>query len=92
MAMFFYNYLKNHLLAGEIIKNTLIVVGATVFIGVIWEFAEYLGNQTLIEPTYRYFGIRAYFMGDIADTMLDLLLDIIGALVFSVLKFTHKSY
>lgn len=81
-AMFMAHYLKNHLLPEEKIKNALIVIGATVFVGVIWEFAEYIANQTLTEPIYKYLGIKAYFMGDLKDTVMDLLLDILGGLTF----------
>src|SRR3989338_3683018 len=57
----------------------LAVVGAVTFIGVIWEFAEYTAAQTLVEPLYNNFGIRAYFIGNLNDTIKDLFLDIIGA-------------
>lgn len=77
-----YYYLKDHFLPNSLIKNTLILAGATVFIGVIWEFAEYIANQTLIEPFYNWFGIRAYFMGDLNDTIGDLTLDTLGGLTF----------
>jgi len=72
-------YLKDHLISGNKLKNILIIAGATVFIGVVWEFSEFIANQTLVEPTRKYFGIDAYFMGDLADTMTDLLLDMLGA-------------
>lgn len=62
------------------IKKYLILLGAVSFIGVIWEFTEYLANQTLIEPIYKYFQIKTYFMGDLDDTINDLLMDILGAL------------
>ena len=62
------------------LKRYLIIVGAVSFIGVVWEFAEYLAGQTLIEPIYEHFKIRAYFIGDLDDTINDLLMDIIGAL------------
>ena len=56
------------------------------FIGVVWEFAEYLASQTLIEPIYNSFSIRAYFIGDLDDTINDLLMDILGALSFMFIK------
>ena len=90
MAMFMAAYLKNHLVPEINIKNTLIVVGATLFIGVIWEFSEYIANQILIDPFYRWFGIRAYFMGDLPDTVSDMLMDILGALTFTSLYFSKK--
>lgn len=90
MAMFMATYLKEHLRTGEVIKNLLVIVGATVFMGVAWELAEYTANQTLIEPFYRWFGIRTYFMGDLDDTITDLLMDISGALLFTItIGLTH---
>ncbi len=86
MAIFLAGYLKDRLVLGINIKNVLIVVGATVFVGVVWEFSEYIANQTLIDPFYRWFGIRAYFMGDLQDTISDLLMDILGALTFMSLR------
>lgn len=83
MAMLMANYLKEYISNGSKVKNTLIILGATVFIGVVWEFTEYIANQALIEPLYRYFKIRAYFMGDLDDTVNDLLMDILGAGIFS---------
>ena len=64
------------------LKTTLVVVGAVSFIGVIWEFSEYAAAQTLIEPLYNNFDIRAYFIGDLDDTIQDLLMDILGALTW----------
>ena len=68
------------------LKQYLILVGAVSFIGVVWEFTEYLASQTLIEPMYKYLHIRAYFIGDLDDTINDLLMDILGALSFMSLK------
>lgn len=67
-----------------LVKNALILVGAAMFIGVIWEFAEYIANQTLTEPFYRYFGVKAYFMGDLSDTVNDLTMDMLGAGLFAL--------
>lgn len=90
VAMFMANYLKieelrisNYELSK--IKKYLIIVGVTIFVGVIWEFAEFIANQTLIDPFYRWFGVKAYFMGDLSDTVNDLAMDTLGALVFSFL-------
>ncbi len=96
IAILFSIYLKDHLLDKSKLKNTLIILGAVSFIGVTWEFAEYIANQTLIEPFYKYFQLHVYFMGDLNDTINDLLMDILGAGLFSfVLHFfrsrkTHK--
>ncbi|OGN09553.1 MAG: hypothetical protein A3J46_02210 [Candidatus Yanofskybacteria bacterium RIFCSPHIGHO2_02_FULL_41_11] len=71
------------------IKNYLIIVGAVSFIGVVWEFTEYLASQILIEPLYDNFGIKAYFIGDLDDTFNDLLMDILGAFAW-ILIFRKK--
>ena len=91
IAMFFSAYLKEHLFSNSKLKNTLIILGATSFIGVTWEFAEYIANQILIEPFYRYFQIHVYFMGDLNDTINDLLMDILGAGVFSFILHSVRS-
>lgn len=83
MAMFMAYYLDEHLTGKRKLKNALIIIGATVFIGVLWEFAEFIANQTLIEPFYKYFGVRTYFMGDLNDTMGDLFMDVVGAGAFA---------
>ena len=91
IAMFFSAYLKEHLFGNSKLKNTLIILGVTSFIGVTWEFAEYIANQILIEPFYRYFQIHVYFMGDLNDTVNDLLMDILGAGVFSIVLHSLRS-
>lgn len=90
VAMFMADYLKDRLVSGQWIKNTLVVAGATIFIGVVWEFAEFIANQTLIDFVYNKFGIRAYFMGDLADTVNDLLMDTLGAFTFFFLFYKNK--
>ncbi len=67
------------------LKKYLIIVGAVSFIGIVWEFAEYLSSQTLIEPLYNNFGIRAYFIGDLDDTINDLLMDVVGTFAWLVI-------
>ena len=83
IAMFFSIYLKDHLLENSKLKNTLIILGVASFIGVTWEFAEYIANLVLSPMIYNTFAIRTYFMGDLNDTINDLLMDILGAGVFS---------
>ena len=91
LAMLFAHYLKDNFVEGKKLQNILIVIGATIFIGVVWEFAEYIGNQTLINPIYKYFHIRTYFMGDLRDTVKDLLMDILGALTYSLHFFRSRN-
>lgn len=96
MAMLFSTYLKDHLFDNSKIKNTLIVLGVVSFIGVIWEFTEYSANGILSPIIYNLLDIKTYFMGDLNDTINDLLMDILGAGTFAFLlhflrsRKTHK--
>lgn len=63
----------------------LIAAALTLSIGVVWEFAEYVGYKTLTQPIYDNFKYRFYFMGDLDDTIQDLAMDLIGGLVFLTL-------
>lgn len=95
VAMLMANYLNEYFVNKKILKNVFIIVSATVFIGVVWEFSEYIANLALSPIIYERFAIRTYFMGNIDDTIGDLLVDILGALFFSFLHFlgsrkTHK--
>lgn len=85
MALFLSGYLKDRITGPGKIKHLLIIVGATIFIGVVWEFCEYIASIALTEPFYKYFGIRTYFMGDIDDTMTDLMMDILGGILAAAL-------
>lgn len=88
VAMLFSAYLKNHLLNNAKLKNTLILVSTVAFMGAIWEFSEYIASLTLVNPIYNHFHIRTYFIGDLDDTLNDLLLDILGAILFTT-TFLH---
>lgn len=81
MAMLMSHYLADVKTPSKL-KSYLLVAGAVIFVGVIWEFYEYVASQILIQPIYDNLGVRAYFIGDLDDTMNDLLMDIIGALAF----------
>ncbi|MEX2090703.1 MAG: hypothetical protein WD989_01050 [Candidatus Paceibacterota bacterium] len=90
IAMFFAAYLDEHILGTSKLKNALVIIGAAMFVGVVWEFAEYIANQTLTEPFYRYFEVRAYFMGDLSDTVNDLTMDMLGAASFAWLHLLRR--
>ncbi len=90
MAMLFSDYLKDNFKENKPLQTMLIIVGTTIFIGVVWEFSEYIENQTLIEPFWRWFHVHAYFMGDLQDTIKDLMNDILGALTYSVLHLLRR--
>lgn len=57
----------------------LTVVSMTLAVGVFWEFAEFLANYFLSQPIYDKWGVWFNFMGDLNDTVSDLLMDALGA-------------
>ena len=85
MAMFMSQYLKEHLFYRCRLKNFLIILGAVSFIGVIWEFSEYIANLVISPILYGHYGIKTYFIGNLDDTLNDLLMDILGAGLFAIL-------
>lgn len=85
MAMLFSAYLKNHLLDRSKLKNTLIILGVVSFVGVTWEFVEYIANVILSPIIYDLFAVKTYFMGNLNDTINDLLMDVLGAAMFVLL-------
>ena len=89
VALLFFNYLKKHFIPGSKAGNALILVGSVALIGVVWEFAEYIASQTLVEPVQAAFGIKTYFMGDLDDTVTDLLMDILGAMTVTGILFKN---
>ncbi|MEK7638466.1 MAG: hypothetical protein AAB375_03525 [Patescibacteria group bacterium] len=61
-------------------KQTLILVSISALIGVVWEWAEFASNYAQYSHPIWYF----YFHGgDLADTMIDLAADTVGALLLT---------
>ena len=83
-AMFFYYYLAGHLRAGTWFKNMVILVGTAALIGALWEFAEYLADQTIRDVIWRNFAYQVRFGGDLKDTLSDLFFDVFGAVSFCI--------
>ena len=83
VAMLMANYLNEHLINKNTLKNILIIVGAAMFIGVTWEFTEYIANFVLSPIIYEEFATKTYFMGDLNDTVNDLTMDMLGAGTFA---------
>lgn len=65
-------------------RRFLMIVALTVAVGVFWEMAEYVGGKKLSQPIYDVFHYRVYFMGDLDDTIQDLVMDTLGAGVFAL--------
>ena len=61
-------------------KQMLIFTGITALVGVVWEWAEFASNYAQYShPTWHFY----FHGGDLADTMIDLAADVIGALLFT---------
>jgi len=92
IAMFFADYLK-HMQIGNPgsprLKRILILISVVVFIGVLWEFSEYLATNFFGNYLYSKYKIICC-MGNLDDTISDLMMDTIGAVTF-VLAFRVPS-
>lgn len=84
VAMFFYHYLEEYM-KGRKLKKWLIITGVTVFIGIIWEFSEYLATYFLSDYLYEKYKVICC-IGNLDDTVNDLLMDILGALAFMIIR------
>ena len=84
MAMFLYDYFSSAITGTSRFKKTLLIIGYALIIGVLWEFAEFLAGKYLSDPIYNIWHLRTYFIGDLDDTLGDLLNDIIGGLTFAI--------
>lgn len=81
VALFFIGFLKKALIAERsLTKDVVLIVGASILIGVIWEFFEFFTGFTP-PPTVNIF----------QDTLLDLVMDIAGAAtMFFVVRQKHR--
>lgn len=86
-AMFFISFFKNLEIRGnELIRNKhlifgLIIIGSALFIGVFWEFVEYLTTVYFSNYLYKNHQIICC-IGNLDDTIGDLTLDAVGAVSF----------
>jgi hypothetical protein len=63
-------------------KQVLIVISVTAFIGIVWEWAEYLSQYT----QYNYPLFYKYFSGgDLPDTLSDIVADIVGGGIAAII-------
>ena len=74
MAMFFVSFLRRAIAAERSVTNDIIIVlGASLLIGVAWEVFEY--SSTRILPSY----FSIFRGGNLFDTLKDLVIDILGS-------------
>ena len=62
-------------------KQLLILVSVTTFIGVVWEWAEYLANFTRTSAPWLY---HFFHGGNLSDTLSDLVADVAGGLAMTL--------
>lgn len=68
-------YFSKHLTRLPAWQHGLFLIGMTILVGVLWEFAEFFGTQVL-----RLRGSAVQLSGDLPDTLTDLVLDLLGGI------------
>ncbi len=90
MAMFFTNLLfrkdradraDKPIIKAKFSISALIILGTTIFVGVFWEFLEYLATIYFREYLIQGYKIICC-IGNLDDTIGDLTMDIIGGIIF----------
>ena len=77
------SYFQKDLVNLSWLHRTILLVGTTAMVGIIWEFAEY--SFTVIPAILPLPWDGFSFIGDLPDTLSDLSLDILGGLFGSIL-------
>jgi len=95
VAFFIYEYFKTYF--SQSINNEKLIyiqtLSGTVFIGVIWEFIEYIIDTFINLP----FNLNFMTQPSVSDTMSDLFFDFAGSLIFIAInlivqKLKHNKY
>lgn len=81
-AWFFSIFLRKELGESSKFRATVIVVSIAGLTGILWEFAEYISSAYVfqIAPTIAQY----VFIGDLTDTLGDILMDLTGGLSFAI--------
>ena len=90
VSMLLSSFYKNDLERLPRFLKIITIIGITIAVGVLWEFTEYSANKLFSPIIYSKFGVHVFFMGDLDDTITDLFMDTLGALVFA-LHFIRRS-
>ena len=83
LGWFFYIYFSFETVSFSKFKKIIIVVSATCFVAVLWEYAERL--STIYSPEHARWLYHWFKGGDLTDTLLDILAGITGGLAFALL-------
>lgn len=87
LAMFFAAFFRNYGITDKSFGKAkflifgLIILSATMLVGIFWEFAEYLATVYFKSYLFKNHGIICC-IGNLDDTIGDLALDAIGAITF----------
>ena len=81
-AWFFSVFFRKELGISSKFRAIIIILSATGFVGILWEFAEYISGAYVsqIAPIVAHY----MFIGDLVDTLGDILTDLTGGLGFSL--------
>lgn len=83
VAFFFARYTRVELDTFPHIKKILFLTACACFVGVLWECAEYASS--VLSPEYAPFITNYFYIGTLADTLMDLIADMLGGLTFALL-------
>lgn len=86
-AWFFSIFLRKELVVSSKFRATIIIVSIAGLTGILWEFAEYvsIAYVSQIAPTIAQY----VFIGDLTDTLGDILVDLTGGLSFAIFYFSE---
>ena len=90
VAMFFISFFGRNQkpdkssIKGQFLIFAFIILGAVIFVGVFWEFAEYLATVFIADSLYQNYGIVCC-MCNLDDSVGDLAFDIFGSIIFILL-------
>lgn len=90
ITMFLVDYLElsNH---QRRLKQIFILTSAAIFVGVFWEFFEYIMSRLFDGYAAAFLGNGVSLIGNLDDTILDLAMDFLGALTYTIFAFKFTS-
>ena len=88
LGWFFYIYFSFKESQLSNFNKLLILVSATCFVAVLWEYAERLSN--IYSPEHAKWLYHWFKGGDLNDTLLDILAGITGSFVFGIFSLSNK--
>lgn len=89
-AWFFLIFFRKELGATSKLRAIIIIVSIVSLVGVFWEFSEYISSVYVsqIMPAIA----RYMYIGDLTDTLGDILFDLTGGLSFTILYILKSKF